>query len=47
MKGGLGTDLASFGTILAVWAMMQSVVPVFTGGLSDRYGYKETIFASS
>lgn len=46
-KGGLGTDLASFGNILLVWALVQSFVPVLTGGLSDRYGYKETIFAST
>ncbi|MCC6748420.1 MAG: MFS transporter [Deltaproteobacteria bacterium] len=46
-KGGLGLDMSQFGTILMVWALLQSVVPVFTGGLSDRYGYKETIFAST
>lgn len=46
-KGGLGVDMASFGTILSVWALTQSFVPVMTGGLSDRYGYKETIFAST
>jgi len=46
-KGGLGITLDKFGTILAVWALLQSWVPVFTGGLSDRYGYKETIFAST
>lgn len=46
-KGGLGVDMASFGTILSVWALLQSFVPVLTGGLSDRYGYKETIFAST
>lgn len=46
-KGGLGITLSSFGTILMVWALFQSIVPVFTGGLSDRYGYKETIFAST
>jgi MFS family permease len=46
-KGGLGIDLATFGNILFVWALVQSFVPVLTGGLSDRYGYKETIFAST
>lgn len=46
-KGGLGVSPASFGWILAAWAAFQSVVPVFTGGLSDRYGYKETIFLST
>ncbi len=46
-KGGLGVTMTDFGTILTVWAMTQSVLPVFTGGLSDRFGYKRTIFAST
>lgn len=46
-KGGLGLTLSSFGTILFVWALFQMVVPALTGGLSDRYGYKETIFIST
>jgi POT family proton-dependent oligopeptide transporter len=37
-EGGLGVTMATFG---------QSLVPIFTGGLSDRYGYKQTIFAST
>ncbi|MBI4508848.1 MAG: MFS transporter [Deltaproteobacteria bacterium] len=45
--GGLGTTMARFGTILMWWALVQSLVPVFTGGLSDRYGYKPTIFVST
>lgn len=45
--GGLGVNLTQFGTLLAVWALVQTLVPVFTGGLSDRYGYKETIFVST
>lgn len=46
-NGGLGINLSDFGTILMVWALLQSFIPVFSGGLSDRYGYKETIFAST
>ncbi len=46
-KGGLGVTLSDFGNILAIWALFQSFVPALTGGLSDRYGYKETIFAST
>lgn len=46
-KGGLGITMDTFGTILMAWALVQSLVPVFTGGLSDRYGYKETIAAST
>jgi POT family proton-dependent oligopeptide transporter len=45
--GGLGVNLSSFGNILATWALFQSIIPALTGGLSDRYGYKETIFAST
>ncbi len=46
-KGGLGVTMSEFGTLLAVWALVQSIVPAFTGGLSDRYGYKQTIAAST
>ena len=46
-KGGLGVTMSQFGIILGTWAWVQSLVPVVTGGLSDRYGYKETIFAST
>ncbi len=45
--GGLGITLSDFGIILAVWAFVQTFVPVLTGGISDRVGYKETIFAST
>ncbi len=46
-EGGLGVTMATFGWLLLSWNMVQSAVPIFTGGLSDRYGYKETIFAST
>lgn len=45
--GGLGITMSAFGTILMTWAFVQTIVPVFTGGLSDRYGYKQTIFLST
>jgi MFS family permease len=46
-EGGLGVTMTTYGTLLLFWNLTQSIVPVFTGGLSDRYGYKETIFAST
>ena len=46
-NGGLGVTMTDFGTILMTWAMIQSVLPVFTGGLSDRFGYKKTIGIST
>ena len=45
--GGLGVTMATFGTLLLWWNLVQSLIPIFTGGLSDRYGYKQTIFAST
>jgi proton-dependent oligopeptide transporter, POT family len=45
--GGLGVTMATFGWLLLCWNLVQSLIPVFTGGLSDRYGYKQTIFAST
>lgn len=46
-EGGLGVTMATFGWLLLSWNMVQSMLPIFTGGLSDRYGYKETIFVST
>lgn len=46
-NGGLGITETELGTIFLVWAIVQTWVPVFTGGISDRIGYKETIFAST
>lgn len=46
-EGGLGISMGDFGIILSVWALIQTFVPVITGGISDRVGYKETIAAST
>lgn len=46
-EGGLAVTMTTFGWLLLTWNLLQSLVPVFTGGLSDRYGYKQTIFAST
>ncbi len=44
--GGLHFSQPQKGTIFAWWALMQSLVPMVSGGISDRYGYKNTIFAA-
>lgn len=41
--GGLHLTAADKGTIYAWWAVFQSILPVFTGGLADRFGYKRTL----
>jgi len=46
-NGGLGLIESDLGIIFMAWALVQTFVPVFTGGISDRHGYKETIFAST
>jgi dipeptide/tripeptide permease len=46
-SGGLGVSAGEFGVLLMLWALVQSILPVFTGGLSDRFGYKLTIFCST
>jgi MFS family permease len=45
--GALGVTMTTYGTLMLSWNLVQSLIPVFTGGLSDRYGYKETIFVST
>lgn len=42
--GGLHFTMAQKGTIYSWWALIQSLLPMITGGLADRYGYKRTIF---
>ena len=34
------------GALFAVWALIQSFVPIFTGGFADRYGFKKSIGVS-
>jgi MFS family permease len=41
--GGLHFTAADKGTIFAWWFVFQSILPMFTGGYADRYGYKNTI----
>ena len=44
--GGLHFSNAQKGTIFALWALVQTLLPMFTGGFADRYGRKRTIAAS-
>jgi dipeptide/tripeptide permease len=41
--GGLLFTQTDKGIIFLAWALVQSLVPVFSGGFADRYGYKRTI----
>ncbi len=41
--GGLHFTQGDKGFIFMWWALVQSALPVFTGGIADRYGYKRQI----
>ncbi|MEZ5358144.1 MAG: MFS transporter [Candidatus Zixiibacteriota bacterium] len=41
--GGLHFTQDDKGQIFLWWALVQSLVPMFSGGFADRYGYKKTI----
>lgn len=45
-SGGPQFDHIQKGAIFAWWALVQSGVPVITGGYADRYGYKLTVAVS-
>ncbi len=46
-NGGLGVTAGDLGVIFLIWAMFQAFIPVLFGGISDRIGYKKTIFIST
>ncbi|GAB4215981.1 MAG: peptide MFS transporter [Sandaracinaceae bacterium] len=46
VPGGLHWTQADRAQIFFWWSIFQSVLPTFTGGIADRYGYKATIFVS-
>jgi len=45
--GGPEFDHIQKGFVYAIWALVQSFVPIFTGGFADRYGYKINIAIST
>lgn len=44
--GGLHLTATDKGFIYAWWAVFQSFLPMVTGGIADRFGYKRTMFFS-
>jgi POT family proton-dependent oligopeptide transporter len=43
---GLHFTAADKGMIYSLWFIFQSLLPTFTGGYADRYGYKKTLAAA-
>ena len=44
--GGLHLTAGDKATIYMFWFGFQSILPTFTGGFADRYGYKKSLFIS-
>lgn len=40
---GLGLDYTQKGIIYTVWALIQCLVPMVSGGYTDRYGYRKSL----
>lgn len=41
--GGLGLSMAEKGAIYGVWALIQCLVPMVSGGFSESFGYKKSL----
>ncbi len=44
--GGLGLSMADKGIIFGVWALIQCIVPMVSGGFSESFGYKKSIIVA-
>ncbi|UCE58549.1 MAG: MFS transporter [Phycisphaerales bacterium] len=40
---GLGLDFVEKGIIFAVWPFLQCMIPMISGGYTDRYGYRKSL----
>ena len=40
---GLGLDYGQKGIIYSVWALLQCLVPMVSGGYTERYGYRKSL----
>ncbi|MFH1012015.1 MAG: MFS transporter [bacterium] len=45
-QGGLGLSYAEKGLIYTIWALIQCLVPMISGGFTDEYGYKKSLYVA-
>jgi dipeptide/tripeptide permease len=45
-KGGLALDNTDRGIFFGTWSLVQCLLPMFTGGFADRYGYRASLFVA-
>ena len=45
-QGGLGLSYKEKGLIFSIWALVQCLVPMVSGGFTDQYGYKKSLYTA-
>lgn len=45
-SGGLGLSYTQLGIIYGVWALLQCLIPMVSGGFSESFGYKKTLIVA-
>lgn len=43
-QGGIGLSYGEKGLIYSIWAVVQCLVPMVSGGFTDQYGYKKSLY---
>ncbi len=45
-EGGLGLSYTEKGVIYSIWALVQCLIPMISGGFTDQYGYKKSLYVA-
>ncbi len=45
-RGGLALSSTDKGIFFGVWSLIQCLLPMFTGGFADRYGYRRSLMVA-
>jgi len=45
-EGGLGLSYSEKGLIYTIWALIQCLIPMISGGFTDEYGYKKSLYVA-
>lgn len=45
-EGGLGLSYSEKGLIYTIWALIQCLIPMVSGGFTDQYGYRKSLYVA-
>jgi len=45
-ENGLELNYVQIGSVFAIWAWLQCIIPMVSGGYTDRYGYRKSLIAA-